>query len=339
MALLGRGNDAAKLLDFMSDDDMKTISRLIGGYSKEPERERKMRQILKHLSSSDCFSSLADVHPAWILERLKLEPPRVVGIILRFLPSRHVRYLLKNLPPMLCEQIPNIVESFSVEPAVLETIRRRFESHFAPMRISRTIEELGLENLYYLKEFEIEELFKELGISEMAIALSGMGANVLKIIYNRLDVKDAKKLKAALDGMRNISPESYCEARRNFLSIDSEGLGSEKLLRSVGTAVFAGAIAREDSELLKLFSQKISPSTAYLLKRLVDENRMRANAAGVEKRKQTVLCALKKLAREGRIDEAFGGFEAKKEISPFAADIPSSVNPDEEPTRTLSQLA
>jgi hypothetical protein len=66
---------------------------------------------------------------------------------------------------------------------------------------------------------------------------------------------------------------------------------------------------------------------------------MRANAAGVEKRKQTVLCALKKLAREGRIDEAFGGFEAKKEISPFAADIPSSVNPDEEPTRTLSQLA
>lgn len=339
MALLDEDGDASMLVNFLGDEDAEAISSIIDEYSKEKNLSNRMKQTLRHLASSENFSSLADVHPAWILEHLKNEPPRVVGIILRFLPSRHVRYLLKNLPPMLCEQIPNMVESFSVEPAVLETIRRSFERHFPPMRISRSIKELGFENLYYLKEFELEEVFKELGLMELAVALSGMTSKVLTIIYNRLNVKEAKRLKAAIDDIENISPELYCEARSNFLAIDSEGLGPDRLLKSVGIAVFAGAISDEDADQMTLIQQKLSPNLGYLLKRLVDEKKLKASAISSTSRKSMVLEVVKKLAKEGRIDDAWGGYEAHEDAPSSSEDLLPEDRFADENTSTLSQLA
>lgn len=338
LAVLRDGSRAGDLAEFMSDHDRKAYSPLVRAYSNEPNRELSMGQLIKHLVSSERFSSLAEVHPAWVLERLRNEPPRVIGIILRLLPSRHVRYLLKNLPPMLCEQVPNLVESFSVDPAILDVIRRRFEKHFVPMRITRSIDELGFENLYYLKESELEELFVDIGLTEMAIALSDLPSKALRIVYNRLDVKDAKRLKARIGGLTGVPDELFRQARNTFLQVEGERVGPRQLLKMVGLAAFADAIGPEHENLMSMVKQRLDPNDGYLLKRFVDERRIRKGLVSAGKRRQMIMEAVAELAREGRIDKSWSGFLPARRPEPSSGSAFSRARGAEE-TNTAHQLA
>ena len=232
-----------------------------------------MESLISQKVASEHFSSIAEVHPAWIMEHLRGEPPRVVGLILRSLPSSHVRYLLKHLPPMLRDCMPNMVESFSVRPEILEIIRRRFESRFLPMRITRAVTHPGFEYLYFLRIEELAELVRELGIHEMAMALAGMSSKALHMIFNRLDLKDAKRLQRRMKGVAGITPELHRQARFNLLEIEGCHEGSEKMLASVGLAALASAAGGEHTMLAKLVQQKLAPAEGYLLKRFLDERK------------------------------------------------------------------
>ena len=308
MSVRRDGEAARELLEYMSERDRAPCADLVEHFLADPEKELVLEQLIRQLVASEQFSSLAEVHPAWILEHLRGEPPRVVGLILRSLPSNHVRYLLQNLPPMLRERIPNMVESFAVDPQVLEVIRRRFEKNFLPMRISRQVRKPGFEHLYFLKTSELTELIRELGVFELAIALAGMSRKALHMIYNRLDLKDAKRLKMRIDAMGGISTELYRQARFNLLEIEGRHEGSERMLKAVGLAALASAAGNEYGEMIKLLMQKLEPTDGYLLKRFIDERRKRASALVGDERRKLVTDLVGELAAEGRIGKEWLSF-------------------------------
>jgi len=313
LAVKQDGETAGELLDYMSERDREPCGRLIERFLAEDDRDFVLEQLIRQLLASERFSSLAEVHPAWILEYLKGEPPRVVGLILRSLPSNHVRFLLEHLPPMLRERIPNMVESFAVDPQVLDVIRRRFEKNFLPMRVSRQVRHPGFEHLYFLKTSELTELVREMGLFELAIALSGMSRKALHMIYNRLDLKDAKRLKMRIDGMSNISTELYRQARFNLLEIEGRHEGSARMLKAVGLAAMASAAGHEHDEMIRLMMQKLEPQDGYLLKRFVDERRKRANEPVARERQSLVLGLVAELAADGRIGREWAAFSEGEE--------------------------
>ncbi len=308
LAVRRDGETARALLDYMTDRESKACSDLIKRFEKQPRRDQALEQLIRQMIASERFSSIAEVHPDWILERLKSEPPRVVGLILRSLPSNHVRNLLERLPPMLRERIPNMVESFAVDPKVLEVIRKRFESNFKPMRISRLVGRPGFEHLYFLKSEEITELVHELGLWEMAIALSGMSQKALHMIFNRLDLKDAKRLKRRIDEIKGISTELYRQARFNLLEIEGRHEGSERMLFSVGLVALACAAREDDVPFLELLMQKLEPASGYLLKRFIDEHKKRINVAVASERQMIILKLVAQLASEGHISAEWKRF-------------------------------
>lgn len=320
LAVRRDGEAAGELLDYMSDRDRGPCGELIERFSAERDRELVLEQLIRQLVASERFSSLAEVHPAWILEYLKGEPPRVVGLILRSLPSNHVRFLLEHLPPMLRERMPNMVESFAVDPQVLEVIRKRFEKNFLPMRVSRQVRHPGFEHLYFLKTSELTELIREMGLFELAIALSGMSRKALHMIYNRLDLKDAKRLKMRIDGMSGISTELYRQARFNLLEIEGRHEGSVRMLKAVGLAAMASAAGHEHGEMIKLLMQKLEPQDGYLLKRFIDERKKRVNEAVAEQRQALVLGLVAELAAEGRIGHEWAAFSGGVEAGGEGAD-------------------
>lgn len=337
LAVMDDGETAADLLGFMSNPDMDACKPLVEAYSNEADPESAMNRIVKHLMSAEKFSSLSEVHPAWLLEHLRVETPRIVGIILRFLPSKHVRFLLKNLPPMMCEQIPKMIESFSVPPDILDVVRRKFEKNFIPMRTSRDIERPSFENIYYLREHELCELFCDLGLTEMAIALSVTSSKVLKIIYNRLDVKDAKRLKGRIRALSGISPTFFRQARSKLLQIEGEAMGPKQFLKALGLSAFAEAAADGCGEVVRMIQQKLDPSDGYLLKRFVDERRMRPSPISQSDRQEMVLKAIAMLAREGRIDGSWQRFWPSYEVVPDTTEPHLPAAEDE--TNTAHQLA
>jgi hypothetical protein len=314
LAVRRDGEAAFALLDYLSSRDRSSCEELITRFEAEPDRDLVLERLIRQLIASERFSSLAEVHPAWILEHLKGEPPRVVGLILRSLPSTHVRFLLKELPPMLRERIPNMVESFAVDPNVLGVIRRRFEKHFLPMRVSRQVEHPGFEHLHFLKGDELSELIRELGILELAIALSGMSSKALHMIYNRLELKDAKRLKRRIDGLSGVSTELYRQARMNLLEIEGKHEGSDRMLTAVGLVALACAGGGDGNEALKLVMQKLAPADGYLLKRFMDQRGKRSVRPIAHERRDLVLKVIAEISSEGRINRQWVRFGASDQL-------------------------
>lgn len=252
-----RGDRAVELLNYLPEAEGVAAGELMQEYAAQPDREYALEQMIRQMAASERFSSLAEIHPAWFLEQLRSEPPRVIGLILRSLPSKHLRFVLENLPPMLRARIPNLVESFAASKPVLDAIRRRFERRFLPMRITRAIEHPGFDHLYFLKGDDLAAVVREIGLVELAVALSGMSSKALHIIYNRLELKEARRLQRRIKGLSGISPELHRQARFNLLEIEGRHEGAEQMLASVGLAALACAVADEYDGLVKLLMQKL----------------------------------------------------------------------------------
>ncbi|MFH0800476.1 MAG: hypothetical protein V2A66_09900 [Pseudomonadota bacterium] len=337
MAVLHGGADAAEIADYMSDSNRGVCGDLIALYSEGADRENRAQQLIRQAVAAERFSSLAEVHPAWILERLCEEPPRVIGIILRSLPSQHVRYILKNMPPMLRAQLPNMVESFAVAAPVLEVIRRRFERHFLPMPVSRAIGKFDFSKLYYLKGEDLEEVIREAGLTELGIALTGMAGKVLHVVLNRLELKDAKRLQGRMRDMRGISPELVRQARFTVLEVEGRRVGPDGMLMRFGLAALASALGDEHTRLVRLLQQRLDPSDGYLLKRFIDERRICPRRALAAERRDMILWIVASLAEDGRIDPSWGRFFTSETPSPDSGE-PASGGISDEITASLSSV-
>ncbi len=310
MAVIEEGEKALDLLPFVTDEDAATLKEAIDAcLALDPEeREAKLRLQARSQLSSEQWSGLAEIHPAWILEELKTESPRIIGIILRYLPSKHVRFLLEHLSPAVRFAIPNIVEAFSVPQPVLDVIRRRFESRFQPLHLSRSIEHFGFDDLYYLKGEELEVFFKDLGLQELAMALSGISGKSLNVLLNRLSLRDAKRLQSRMRSLEGVSDALKRQARYTVLEVEGEHLGSEHLLMEIGLASFARAIGPDHSELFRMLEIKLDPRISYVLKRYIDERLEKNTQTTAEERQNIILSRVAFLAKENLIDPSWDRF-------------------------------
>ena len=78
---------------------------------------------------------IKDIHPSWILELIRDERPRVIGLICRYLPGQQVRYLLDHLPAATKSRLPSLHESFSIPEPLVEQVRLFFERHFFHLQV------------------------------------------------------------------------------------------------------------------------------------------------------------------------------------------------------------
>lgn len=313
IAVLHEGDRAKELLEFLGEGDRRACERRITNVieSTQSKRSEKVWQRLNGLIASEKFSGIAEIHPAWILEALKDESPRIMGIIMRYLPSKQVRYILEHLPTNVKTKIPTLLESFAVPNEILDVIRHRFESRFLPIHISKTQERFDFDQIYYLRGGELRLLFAELGLCEIALALAGLGEKLLSVVLNRLKLKDAKRLHLRMDELKGASEELKQQARYAILETEGEYAGSEEMLVEVGMASFAKAVSAEDGETYALIRQKLSPHESYQLKRAIEEQALGNPPALVEERRNVVLKSIAKLASEGSIDQQWERFAPK----------------------------
>lgn len=290
----------------------KEAAQALGSYLSV-DQAQAWQQALDHLASVDTsqhlqalraqedFSGIAEIHPAWLLEILKKESPRVIGVVLRHLPSKHVRYLLEHLPKRITLELPKLVEAFYVPTEVLEVIRRRVERHFVPMRISRQGEDLAFSELYYLKIEELECLFYDLGLSELSLSLVGSASSMLKIVLNRFMIREAKEV---LKRVKTSQAEPHWflqDARYSVLAMGRKELGCRRFLDELGLTCLAKAFQDSKAENFSALLQKMAPEQAYLLKRYGDESQEEKQSVKKDKRQHWVLDHVRRLREEGLI--------------------------------------
>lgn len=307
LCLLEGKDQAMDLLPYMGEAKQKEMKVFLEhvGSKEENLQEEFLKQRLKALRASETFMGLSEIHPAWLIDLLKKESPRVVGVILRHLPSRQSRYLLEHLPKRLVMELPKLIESFYVANEILDVVRMKIESHFIPMPLSHQIETFSFEHLYYLKIEELELLFEELGLSELSLALVGASKKILKIILNRFDFQSAKEISSRVKSYQTEDKESIRDARYSVFSLGGFDLGPKRFIKEMGILALAKAFSVEEQNISHRLKQKLSPENAYLLKRYLEEGCGGVTSDRTMKRKLWVVDHVRKLYETGKVTSLF----------------------------------
>lgn len=312
-SLEGKG-EAHALLNYLSPQLQDSFQSILQGLDSLPPEgfEEYLRARLKALHAQESFSGIAEIHPAWLLEALKKESPRVIGVILRHLPSKHVRYLLEQLPKRIVMKLPKLIEAFYVPNEILNLIRRRFERHFVPMHISHQMEQMEFDHLYYLKMEELDCLFYELGLSELSLSLVGSPRQMIKVILNRFCIRDAKAILNKLKQHHGEEKWLLKDAKYSILELGAEEIGAERFLRELGLLALAKAFESSDLHIYELLKQKLSPESAYLFKRYLDEQVLRFKPQWAARRKGWVMEHVLDLSEKGAVDRLWSGHSKKQ---------------------------
>lgn len=284
------GDDVATLTASALPGDAQAISDVVAGFSglTSEARREQAAQILRSLQASERFSGLSEIHPGWILKALLAEPPRLIGIILRYLPSHHVRFVIEHLPADVREKLPHMVEAFSVSPPLLDVIRQRFERRFVAMPAPHVSEQLSFDELSSLKTEELEALVTDIGLEEFALALGRLSSRGLRMLLNRLPLKEAKRVKARMGQQITYSETLRRQAPFTVLAAVENEIGSQQLLFYIGLVALARALPDEDDDLLQRLQQKLSPEHASSLRRSRSEW-ADDPPQGIEERRQLIM--------------------------------------------------
>lgn len=247
------------------------------------------------ISASDA-SALQDVHPEWMLKVLSLETPRVIAILLRYIPSKQSRYILDRLPARIKERMPHFVDAFSVPTLVVQSMRRRFESHFAAVALARAgadrfagIASLGFEDL--------PKLICDLGLHEIALAFADADDRSIQILMRRLPESDARRLQERMHHLTDAPKALTRDAKFTILDIDVESVPADVFLFEIGIRAFAKACGRAEQDLIGALSLKLEPRVGEWL--LTQATRKSGGGELGEIRQQMILTRLETLSKAG----------------------------------------
>lgn len=281
--------EAASLLNYIAPSQqvaLKNILEKYGDGSAEPN--------LQALAAGDDFFGLPEIHPGWLLAILKEESPRVIGVVLRHLPSKQVRFLLEHLPKRITMKLPNLIEAFYVPTELLGVVRRRLEKHFVSFRNSHQTASSDFERIYNLKLDALEALFYDLGLSELALSLIDSARSMLKVVLNRFTIRDAKEILKRVKLFQEEVSWLLKDARYSVFQVGQGEIGPSRFLVELGLVSVAKALSPEDEECFLVLRQKMAPEKAHLFKRYWEEVRTNAGVEKVAKRKSWVLEHMKK---------------------------------------------
>lgn len=303
----GASTPDARLTDYGPAAEAEAIAARVAvlAAATPDERAEAVVDQLAGLRAAESVVLMSEIHPGWLTDILAQESPRVVGLLLRYLPSQHARAVLEQLPPGLRNRLPHIVDAFAVSDTIQRIVRRRFESRFLPVRPRTTLDQFTFATLDALSIQEWQVLLHDLGIHEMALALGTLNRAAVRVIFNRLDFADAKALHARLAAVQSADPRLARDARYCLLELSLEASTPSQLLREIGIQALARALALHDLPMLARIKQKLPPAQACLLGRDADMALPNAHAQLTGLRQREILLRIGVLSREGLIDARY----------------------------------
>ena len=292
------GVDCSTLLPFLPASDhapLEKASLELASIKKDLKREAVISE-LKRLSGKANRSILPDIHPDWILEALIRESPRMMGLILRYLPGDQAHAVLEKLPENVLKELPPLTETFSVSPDLVSLLKRRFEKQFLVFEPHNWPAFGSFDSLALAPAARLEPLFRELGFREMAMAFTGLNIKIVELILKRLPPRDAALLKLKIERLSDTSKERSKKAQSHLLSLDLEKGSPDLLVLEMGLFVLSRGLTQEKVNFMRLICQKFPMKVGKSLRRYAEKNlphNSAASAQAVQREIMEVYSALK----------------------------------------------
>lgn len=313
ISVLRDRSGAADLISFLSPQEQAIIGRALEMVLSKTKAEKQeiILDELKKLAVRARRSFLSEMNPEWILNLLKNESPRMLATILRYLPGEQVHTILENLPASTLQAMPAYSETFSLDPDLVQILKRRFEQNFvSPLYAGLSPKRFTFDILHLLPAVRLKMLFVELGLCELAMAFSTLNEKTVNLLFGRLSNRDATLIKMRMDEKKEgVSEERMKKAQSHLMSLDvkkedpesgkPESGKPETLILEMGFFVFSKAVLPENLNAVSFMVQKFSMKTGNLLQHYVDKSLPTNSEKTVVRYRQEIMASARLVTEEG----------------------------------------
>lgn len=250
----------------------KPIEDLIHHYQSLSleEKKRFLTQGFRQLKAERRPRFFQEVHPDWIFEKIKNEPPVLFSALLRFLPSDYVEYFLKKLPTEYAAVLPKLKDTFQVDTDLIEHLRLKLVSLFD---LGQTMSVSGLR--VSLPEWplgKIHAFFKELGFKELAMAFSTLPQKVSKVVLSRMTAADSEEVSKRIEKGSSVSESRIKKAQGHILALDLTGGASRQLVLETGFYMFSRTLLAPLGPYFLAIERKFPLESASVLRKCAEKN-------------------------------------------------------------------
>jgi hypothetical protein len=244
---------------------------------------------------------IKDIHPSWILELIRDERPRVIGLICRYLPGQQVRYLLDHLPAATKSRLPSLHESFSIPEPLVEQVRLFFERSFFSAPRPAPQEAFSLSHIAWMSARDMTTLIRELGYEEIRRAFASVAGKALQVFLTRFPIEEANQVRLRLARGRPVLAAERQRAQQHLVRVDLDIQRAADLPFEIGLSVLAQAVAPEATEWAKAVVYRLVSRDGHSLKRYVRESLHEHAEARQQHRAESLLAFIRDLAEQGKI--------------------------------------
>lgn len=234
---------------------------------------------------------LYEAEGSWIAEKLSEEDSVVLAVALNQLPKARMGGVLRCLSKEMRRRLKGIqIEQI---PLPLQTwLLQRAESFFPRVEWSELLNEELFRHLMDLDWKAFQALLRELGLTELSLALGQMARSSLRAILHRLPLRDAKEIKMRIQNASETEVKAQREAQVRLLTVDLEQPQSAELIEEIGLAFLSRAFGKEDQGALELFVHRFPPKQGYVLKRYFSEHRGATSGEALASIRKKILLAV-----------------------------------------------
>lgn len=274
IALKYRGYHARNLLRFFSQEEARDLEGFFEktSQSKSSDLSDFASLELKKLLRTREGNYLNDVHDDWVAEMLKNESPSMISTILRYLPAERVSSILDALPREILRNFPTLGATFETKPALVEALRRRFESCFEIEKTFDPKADFQFESLCFLHTDQIDKIFFELGYREIAFGLVSLPKKTRDMVLGRLLPEDRARVEYCLKTASKVSQQRMRRAQIHVISKEIDPRRPKFFVKELGFLIYSKAMLPKDQEDFEILKKKFSFQEAIVFQRLVERN-------------------------------------------------------------------
>ncbi|MBI2500729.1 MAG: hypothetical protein HYW02_04555 [Deltaproteobacteria bacterium] len=310
MASVLSGADGEKLFRFAAPKEEEPLRRLFQRYLRNPVDREALRLKLENWERFGKRMALEEIHPGWILEKLRGESPRLLSLLPHFLSSSKTEALLHQLNFEERQFISEPARDLS--PGLLAVVRSLIEKKIGEPAVLKSDEPFSFDHLSCLRSGDLQALFKDLGQEEFCRAFAHVDGQIQRAVLTRFSLGDVREIRRRLKASESVTTEKRRQAQRHILSLSFGEVSPDHLLRDIGFSVFVRAVSLDKIDWADSLCQKLSVTDGYGLKRLLQEKRMKGEE-GSKELCDEIMGRLYVLATQGKIQRYW---KEEREIEP-----------------------
>ena len=293
------------LLRFLPQDEAQLFEQRGLALSQTP-RKQIVPQLVKEIKSllqQANQPAFLRLDPEWLAESLIHESPRVIYAVLQMMPRNAAEKVVRQLPP---DRLPQLSSRGTAIAPDLQRWLQYMVGRNLPELLEGEADRLDMSSLALMGREDLQEVMRELGFRELAMAFRNSGRGPLTELCRRLGNQDAHRLLDTIQQLGEVEPERAKQAQRFVRNAAGQATSKQEVVVEAGMLQFQTALVDEPDALHQQIAYKLPRQMG---KRLLQKMKTVPRLEEIQSLQRQLLSTVKELGAAQTISSHWGSLE------------------------------